>query len=191
MNYHSTNVESSWLLHHYTNKPTTISIKQTVSSVSSVSPSTIDFHSLSLADRISSPPLSFSTIPTPGWTATELPIPISIHVPTTVSSIISVNVPIYAYQLQKELPGGLSLTQIARLLQDLQMAVFLSHYLDMGFPLWNPYHAYLQNQCLGNLLSLAASEVSIIRRVVLLHTIYLEIDGNSHWHYTNYICLNS
>ena len=58
------------------------------------------------------------------------------------------------------------------------MAVSLSHYLDMGFPLWNPYHAYLQNQCLGNLLSFAASEVSITRRVALLHTIYLEIDEN-------------
>ena len=67
---------------------------------------------------------------------------------------------------------------MARLLQDPQMAIPLNHYLDMGFPLWNLYHAYLQNQHLGNLLSLTASEASITRRVALLYNIYLEMDGN-------------
>ena len=58
------------------------------------------------------------------------------------------------------------------------MAVPLSHYLDMESPLWNLYCAYLQNQHLGNLLSLTTSEASITRKVALLHTIYLEMDGN-------------
>ena len=58
------------------------------------------------------------------------------------------------------------------------MAVLLSHYLDMGSPLWNLYYAYPQGQCLGNLLSLATSEASITRRVALLHIIYQEMDEN-------------
>ena len=93
-----------------------MSIEQTVSSASSVSPSTVDSHSLLHADRLSSPPLSSSTISTPGWIATELPTPVPIHVFTTAPSIVSIDVPVYTHQLWKELLDGLSLTQMARLL---------------------------------------------------------------------------
>ena len=74
-------------------------IEQTVSSVSSISLSTIDSHSLPLADRLSSPHFPSSTISTPSWTTTEFPALVPIHVSTIVSSIVSIDIPVYAYQL--------------------------------------------------------------------------------------------
>ena len=58
------------------------------------------------------------------------------------------------------------------------MAVPLSTYLNVGSPIWELHRAYLQNQRLGNLLSLAASETSITCRIQLLTTIYRETEAN-------------
>ena len=90
-----------------------MSIKQTISYIS---PSIVDSHSIPLANMLSFPPFPSSTISTPSWTTTELPA--FVHVSTTIPFIVSVDISVYAHRLQEELPDSLFLTQIARLWWD-------------------------------------------------------------------------
>ena len=98
-----------------------------------------------LVDRLS---LSFSSIFAPPS-------------PTIFSPITSVDVPAYAHPLRPDSPSPTTLCTMSSHLHDPHLAVPVGSHLDINSPLWALYHVNLQNQRLGNLLVLAATEESV------------------------------
>ena len=98
--------------------------------------------------------------------------------PTSTGPILSINVPLYAHPLRPDSPPPATINTMSSHLCDPHLAVPLGSYLDANSPLWALYRANLQNQCLGNLLALAATEESVTHCLSLIHSIQQQTDEN-------------
>ena len=98
--------------------------------------------------------------------------------PTSTGPILSVNIPLYAHPLRPDSLPPTTINTMSSHLRDPCLAVPVGSYLDANSPLWALYHANLQNQCLGNLLTLAATEESITHCLSLIHSIQCQTNEN-------------
>ena len=81
--------------------------------------------------------------------------------PAISGPITLVDIPTYAHLLRSDSPSSTTLHTMSFHLRDPRLAVPVGSHLDINSPLWALYCVNLQNQCLGNLLALTATEESI------------------------------
>ena len=117
---------------------------------------------ISLVDRLLS---SFSSTFTP-------PSP-AISSPITLVDVLT-----YAHPLCPDSPSPATLCTMSSHLHDPRLAVPVGSHLDINSRLWALYHINLQNQCLGNILMLTATEESVTQCLSLIHSIQRQIDKN-------------
>ena len=133
-------------------------------------------------------------IPAPVSTSTTLAIPSLLsHIPlanrissfplvlpglTTTGSIMSVNIPLYTHHLYTDSPSPKELYNMTAHLHDPHLTIPLDSYLNIDSLLWALYWANLQNQCLGNLLALAATKQSITHCISMIWSIHHQIEEN-------------
>ena len=119
-----------------------------------------------------------STLSNAGWGSQDIPNVLTPPInrmehPTTVnpSSIVSVDVPIYAHRLREGTLGEPERDALHSLLYSPHIHQILESHLNDNSPLWSATRIYIQVQQLRILLNLASSPTSIGRRCNTLHAI--------------------
>ena len=127
-------------------------------------PAPVPFHTIEIPTLLSRIPLVDRL--SSSFTSTFTPLN-----PTSTGPILSVDVPLYAHPLRPDSPPLTTIHTMSSCLRDPRLAIPLGSYLDTNSPLWALYCANLQNQRLGNLLTLATTEKSITRCLSLICSI--------------------
>ena len=104
--------------------------------------------------------------------------PLVLPGPTTTGSMLSIDIPLYAHHLCTNSSSPEELHNMTTHLHDPYLTISLNSYLDINSPLWALYQANLQNQCLGNLLTLAATKQSITHCISMIQSIHHQIKEN-------------
>ena len=96
---------------------------------------------------------------------------------TTTGFIMLMDVSLYAHHLCTDSPSPEELHNMTACLYDLHLAIPLDSYLNVNSLLWTLY-ANLQNQHLGNLLTLTITKQSITCHISMIWSIHHQIEEN-------------